>query len=619
MSQAMALPPNTTPTTAPRLIGRFELRQMIGRSHASSTWLAYDPRLEQELLLCVPRALPTTNSERDAWTQDVLSATRLKHPRLAEVIEIGVHEGWPFVACQRNGPTLQERVSAGTPLTPVEVAQLTVDVLEAMAYAHEAGVAHRDLGLHNITLDSQGHAQMAGLAVGLEPLSPNQGSRPVRSRQEAREASERDLLMVGLLMYRLLVNQPPLDEPDLGHAAKRVGAEIVRLPWTTPHPVPDTLRSIVNRATDRQQRQRYLNARTLLSALQGWIKTNSDEGGGPLLLLLDRLNSVGTLPGRSGTERALVGSLSQETLRVDDFVDIIVKNPSLVWEMLRSVNTAGYQSRSADEGTTTLSRAIMLLGQNGIRKVAGILRPWPGVLGAQQSRSEDDGAASINALDRELWLCSLAGHIARLMAPFSIHDEEAAAVAMSQRLGWLLVLYHFPDEAAQIQRLMQPGPPATPGGAPTPGMNLDAACGAVLGINLDDLSAAVLKHWGLHERLIKAARPLPLGTPVRNPTSPEETVRVVASLGNELANCHRLPQEKQPAAIHQAYLRYVRALQLTPKECMITLDHAVRLLDGRQTDPELVAQRAAARAAAAAKAAADGQSPPGSAAAKPMA
>ena len=90
-------------------------------------------------------------------------------------------------------------------------------------------------------------------------------------------------------------------------------------------------------------------------------------------------------------------------------------------------------------------------------------------------------------------------------------------------------------------------------------------------------------------------------------------------MGNELANCHRLPQEKQPAAIHQAYLRYVRALQLTPKECVITLDHAVRLLDGRQTDPEIVAQRAAARAAAAAKAAADGQSPPGSAAAKPMA
>ena len=587
------------------MIGRFELRQMIGRSHASSAWLAFDPRLEVEVLLCVPRALPGNNAERDAWTQDVLSGTRLKHPRLAEVIEIGVHEGWPFVACGRAGPTLQERVQSGSPLTPNEVAQVAVDVLDGLAYAHEAGVAHRDLGLHSVTLDQNGRAQLVGLGVGLEQLGPNQQARPLRNRQESREAAERDLLMVGLLMYRLLVNHPALDENDLGAAAGRVGAEIVRLPWTTPHPVPDTLRAIVNRATDRQQRQRYLNARTLLSALQGWVKTNAEEGGGPLLLLLDRLNAVGALPGRAGTERALIGALSQETLRVDDFVDIVVKNPALVLEMLRSVNTARFQSRSADDGTTTLSRAIMLLGQEGIRKVIGAVRPWPGVLGAQQSRTADGGQAALQALENALWQACLAGHVARLMAPFSIHDEEAAAAAMSQGLGWLLVLYHFPDEGAQIQRLMLPGPPATPGGAPTPGMSMEAAASAVLGINLDDLSGEVLKHWGLHERLIKGSRPLPTSTPVRNATTPEDTVRLVASLGNELAACTRLPLDRQSAAVHQVYLRYVRPLQLTPKECVITLDHAMRLLDGRQTDPEVVAARAAARAEAVARAAAE--------------
>ena len=66
---------------------------------------------------------------------------------------------------------------------------------------------------------------------------------------ERRQAAERDVLMIGLLMYRVLASNPALDEPDLGSAAKRVGLEIVRLPWTTPHPVPETLRAIVNRAT----------------------------------------------------------------------------------------------------------------------------------------------------------------------------------------------------------------------------------------------------------------------------------------------------------------------------------------------------------------------------------
>ena len=52
----MAAAPPTTPS-APRLFGRFELRQMLGRSAASSTWLAWDPRAQHDLLLCVPGCL----------------------------------------------------------------------------------------------------------------------------------------------------------------------------------------------------------------------------------------------------------------------------------------------------------------------------------------------------------------------------------------------------------------------------------------------------------------------------------------------------------------------------------------------------------------------------------
>lgn len=555
---------------------------MLGRSHASGTWLAIDPRLQQEVLLCVPRAQPQNDKERDAWTQEVLSGARLKHPQLVDVLEVASHDGWPFVSYARGqSVTLFERLAAGPPPTPLEVVTMVCDILEGLAYAHEAGLAHLDLALHNLLVDSAGRARVAGLSCGLAPWAPGELVRPPYGLQQIRQAAERDVLMVGLLMYRLLVNSPALDDPDLGHAASRIGTEIVRLPWTTPHPVPETLRAIVNRATDRQHRQRYLNARTLLSALQSWIKTNAEDSGGPLALLLDRLNTVGTLPGRPQTERALIATLSQETLRVDDFVDIIVKNPALCWEMLRSVNVASYRSQTVDDGVTTLSRAIMLLGQQGLRKVAAGVRAWPGALGAQTSLAGQAGQHAIADLDKELRLTCLAGHIARLMAPFSISDEEASIAAMSQRLGWLLVLYHFPDEAAQINRLMRPGPPVDEDStAPTPGMNIEAATAAVLGVNLDDLSISVMKHWGLHARLLHACRPLSRSTPVRTPTTQEDTLRVVASLANEMIQTRLLEPQKSAQALHQVHLRYARALGLTAKECNLTLEHATRLVDG---------------------------------------
>lgn len=582
-------------TAAPRMFGRFELRQMLGRSHASGTWLAYDPRLQQEVLLCVPRAQPADAKEKEAWTQAVQGAGRLKHPRLAEVLEIGMQDGWPFASCVRgSGVTLAERLASGPPLTPGESAALVCDVLEGLAYAHEAGATHQDIGLHNILLDQQQqHASLAALGCALAPR-PAHGQAATASNMRARASAERDVLMVGLLLYRLLVNAPALDDADLGHAAERVGLEIVRLPWTTPHPVPDTLRAIVNRATDRQERQRYLNARTLLSALQGWIKTNSEESGGPLALLLDRLDSVGVLPSRPQTERALQAALAEDKLRVDDFVDVIARNPPLAWELLRATNVAGYTHQSADDGVTTLSRAVVLLGQQGLRRVAGGVRNWPGALAAQESLSTAGGEAAQAALRGALRQACVAGHIARLMAPFSVHDEEAAVAAMSQSLGWLLVLYHFPEEAGQISRLMAPPPP--PPGAdksekgdkpekadapPVAGMSLEAACGAVLGINLDDLTQAVLRHWGLHERLMTASRPLNLTSPVRQPRTPEETLRAVASMANEIAATIDLPEDKSATALHRVHIRYARAFGLVPKECAQTLDRAVRLVDRR--------------------------------------
>jgi len=568
------------PAAAPRLFGRFELRQMLGRSMASSTWLAWDPRAQQEMLLCVPRAQPANAGEREEWTQDVLSAARLKHPHLAEALEVGSHDGWPFLTVSRDGGmTLLERLQTSPPPTPLEVANWACELLEGLAYAHEAGVAHQDIGLHTVRIDKAGHAALVGLGVGLVPVQPGQGQRMPRGRQEIRKTTERDVLMAGLLLHRLLANHPALDDADLYSAANRVGTEIVRLPWTTPHPVPETLRAIVNRSTDRQQRQRYLNARTLLSALQGWVKTNATDSSGPLALLLDRLNSVGSLPGRPDTERGFIAALSADSLRVDDFVDVMVKNPALVWELMRAVNTAGYRSQGSDEGVTTLSRAVLLLGQRGLRQVQAAVRSWPGVLAAMASMSTEAARAAMKALEDELRNTCLAGHIARLMAPFSIHDEEASIAAMSQRLGWLLVLYHFPDEALQIQRLTLAAPPSEPGGQPTPGMSLEAAAGAVLGVNLDDLTAAVMRHWGLHERLVQAARPVSLQRGVRHPGNPEDTLRTVASMANEVVNATALQGPKFLAAMQQVHVRYARALELGPKECGQALERASRLVD----------------------------------------
>ena len=71
-------------------------------------WQVSDPRSGQDLVLLLPRVMPAGELHVDRWLQRVRKAARLDHPRLAPALEVGVHDGWPYVTYE-----LGERVGAG--------------------------------------------------------------------------------------------------------------------------------------------------------------------------------------------------------------------------------------------------------------------------------------------------------------------------------------------------------------------------------------------------------------------------------------------------------------------------------------------------------------------------
>ena len=559
-------------------LGRFELRQTLGKSGLGATWLAWDDHAKTEVLLYVPRA-QLSLSAYASWRDRVQDAARLKHPGLPRFVDMGREDGWPYVAYTRGEwQTLGERLAAQKSVAPLDGARWICGALDAVAYAHEAGVAHLDLGLHTVLINSRNDVALLGLAAGLPLLkpaaSPADGAETGNSTgalHSQRQAAERDLLMAGLLLHRLLAGAPALDDPDLVGAADRVGREIVRLPWTTPQPVHDTLRAVVNRATDRQQRQRYLSARTLLRALSGWVDSQSQTGGGPLVMLLDRLNSVGHLPGRPGLAQRVASLSRMEGQRIDEMVELIVQDPGLVCEILRSINSARYHGRG-DGQVTSVRRAVLLMGLQGVSRASGGLRTWPGALVAG-ARSE--GAV---LLSMEMKQACTAGLAAEILCPPGTDAQEALVAAMFQHLGRMLVYYHFSDEALQIVQLMQSAPPTEPGGKEAPGMSEEAATAAVLGIDMESLGVAVAKQWGLDEGLQHAMRRLNPELPVRKPDERQDVLRAVASLANEALSASVLPAKQQAAAFHQVVQRYARPLNVDLKEVQGALVEARRII-----------------------------------------
>ena len=556
---------------AVRWFGRLQLLRLLGKSERTMAWRVADPRTGQELLLVLPRVQPADSLALDQWQQSMRQASRLSHPNLAAVVEVGVQDGWPFVAYDpRDTATLTERLPAKG-LPGAEAAALAIQALLGLAFAHEAGVAHHDLQPHLLLVSDSGQLRVAGLAVAAEMAArqaqPAQGmaSDSVTLRSH-REAAERDVLALGALLHGQLVGAPALEEPDIGRAMLRLppqGREIVRLPWSTAHPIAEPLRAIVNRATDRQERQRYRNARTLLRALEGWLQTDGGTDSGPLALLADRLRHAGVLPSSPGAAARAARLALMERERTNELAEVVLEDLALAFEMLRLVNSAQVRSaQAAGSGPVlTVRRAIAMLGLDGVRRAALVLREWPGPL-------HEAGAAQLQALIER---CKRAGRLALALRPAGYDSEVVYLITLMQNLGRLIVYYHFADEAQQIRRLMQPAPSPRAGEPEEPGMSEEAAAFAVLGADTEALGAAVARHWGLDESVLAMLRRMPLATPVRSVEGDDDMLRSVASCANEAIDALAQPAPRVAAALQRVVQRYGRVLDLTLRDLQTAL------------------------------------------------
>lgn len=566
---AAASPATSAPTM--RKLGRFELRQLLGRSAQSMAWRAWDPRSEKDLVLVMPRQQPTTPAAVSTWLERARRGARLSHPNLAHAIEVGTQEHWPFVAYDADiGPALSERRAPRDGEACVDIAQWMAQALAGLAFAHDAGVAHGDLQPFLLTLSETGTVRVLGLEVADgdagEPAALTVAAG--ETLRLLRDAAERDVLALGVLMHGMLATAPALELADVSRVIALMpplGRESVRLPWDLPRQVPEALRTIANRATDRQPRQRYRNARTLARALEGWLEADAGQDTDAHAKLIERVRQIGALPALPGGAARASRLASMERQHTEELAEVVLRDPALSFELLRSVNSAQVRGTqvSGNGPVLTIRRAIAMVGLDGVRRSANGLRQWPGPLDATGARDLEQ------AIDRAMH----AARMAQWLRPAGYDAEVVSLVALIQNLGRLVVQYHFADEMAQVRRLMQPAvlPGAEPDAAPEPGMSEQAAAYAVLGADIESMGAAVARWWGMDDSVLHMTRRLPTNVPVRQVETDDDMLRTVASAANEAVDALLVPAQQQTAAVNRVALRYARALSITARDLQSAL------------------------------------------------
>lgn len=270
--------------------GSFEILRPLGRGGMAETFLAIRRGPDGfERQVCLKRVLAERAAEPDfvrSFQREARVASRLVHPHIAQVYEFGCHEGvwWMSLEHVPGGDVRTLLRALGQPM-PVELGLvLAIDVLEALAVAHEAGIVHRDVSPSNILLDLQGHFKLADFGIakvthsdrtpGETGFSTTTGTVKGKAAYMAPEQAlgrtvdgRADLWALGVVLFEAFACAKPFEGPtDLAIMMAASQGRRAPLAERAPH-VPPHVCAVVERLLRPEPSERYQHAADVLEAL----------------------------------------------------------------------------------------------------------------------------------------------------------------------------------------------------------------------------------------------------------------------------------------------------------------------------------------------------------------
>lgn len=150
-------------TTGELLDGRYRLGTLLGRGGMSDVFRAVDEVNSTDVAIKIVRSPDREYAQRLA--QEAQALRRFSHPGLVQLFETGVNGDMAFLVMEFvDGPSLDQMLRQG-PLSTAETAAIGSSLADALAYAHNQGVVHRDVKPANILIGADGLARLTDFGI----------------------------------------------------------------------------------------------------------------------------------------------------------------------------------------------------------------------------------------------------------------------------------------------------------------------------------------------------------------------------------------------------------------------------------------------------------------------
>src|ERR1051326_8601682 len=151
-------------------LGRYEIIEQLGAGAMGSVYRARDPMMGRDVAIktILSHAIegPQSGEFRERFFREARAAGRLAHSGIVTVYDVSEHEGTPFLVMEYvAGRTLQSLLESGERLAMDRICDFSIQLAEALDYAHRNGVIHRDIKPANILITADGHLKIADFGV----------------------------------------------------------------------------------------------------------------------------------------------------------------------------------------------------------------------------------------------------------------------------------------------------------------------------------------------------------------------------------------------------------------------------------------------------------------------
>jgi serine/threonine protein kinase len=248
---------------------QLEILSLLGQGGMGAVYKARQLKLDRFVAVKIlPAEWGRDPAFAERFSREARALARLSHPHIVGVHDFGeAGEHFYLLMEYVDGANLRQLLQAG-PLDPRLALRIIPQVCDALQYAHDEGVIHRDVKPENILVDQRGRVKMAdfGLAklVGpsrasftltgthqvmgtLDYMAPEQRNHPQEVDQRA------DIYSLGVVFYEMLTGELPLGRFSPPSQAAGVDGR---------------LDGIIHRALEREPEQRYQQISEVRSALE---------------------------------------------------------------------------------------------------------------------------------------------------------------------------------------------------------------------------------------------------------------------------------------------------------------------------------------------------------------